>query len=150
MSDFNLNQINIQESLTKDDFIAIYPVIYQLRNNLNFDMFIKFLTLAKQDGYRIFYASYKKSIVGIIGMRVQNDLCWGHHLYVDDLVVDKDFRNKKIGTKLMKFAEEFAYNEKCQCIRLASGISRIEAHKFYEQLKYRKTSFTFALNLKYP
>ncbi|OLT63268.1 hypothetical protein BJP37_13075 [Moorena bouillonii PNG] len=125
----------------------VYNVINQLRDKLTFDEFIDRVKLAKGTGYKLFYGLIGEKVVGVVGLRILDDLCWGHHLYVDDLVVDESWRNRGIGKKLMKYVENLAYSEQCQYIRLASGISKTEAHKFYKSLGYQTTSFSFALKL---
>ena len=140
-------KLEIQECRTDDEIRAAYPIVRQLRDSLDLSAFLHRVTKAKQGGYRLFCSRSREGIVGAIGLRIQDDLCWGHNLYVDDLVVDANLRSKGIGEFLMRFAEKLARSEECQCVRLASGISRTEAQRFYERLGYRKTSFAFALDL---
>jgi ribosomal protein S18 acetylase RimI-like enzyme len=143
-----LSILEILEAQTNQDMQLAYPVINQLRDKLTFDEFLNRVRLAQSTGYKLFYAlTGEKAVVGAVGLRILDDLCWGHHIYVDDLVVDESWRRRGIGKKLMKYVEDFAHFEQCQYIRLASGISRTEVHKFYEELGYQKTSFSFALKL---
>jgi|SRR6476620_1172082 len=139
--------LEILESHTVQDMQFTYSVINQLRDKLTFDEFLNRVRLAQPTGYKLFYALIGEKVVGAIGLRILDDLCWGHHLYIDDLVVDESLRSQGIGRKLMKYVENLAHSEQCQYIRLASGISRTEAHNFYEGLGYQKTSFAFALKL---
>lgn len=145
--EINFSKIQIQESQTVKDMHIVYPVICQLRNNIDIETFLERAKNAKQGGYKLFYACFDCQILGAIGLRIQDDLCWGHNLYIDDLVVDEALRGKGIGEALMKFALKLAYSQKCEYVRLASGISRTEAHNFYEKLGYHKSSFSFALKL---
>ncbi len=142
-----LSDLKIQESSTEQEIRAVYPVMHQLRDNLDLDTFLERVTRAKQGGYQLFCACVGERVVGVIGLRIQDDLCWGHNLYIDDLVVDEALRGRAIGKALMRFAVDLARSQKCQYVRLASGMSRTRVHKFYEQLGYGKTSFAFALKL---
>lgn len=142
-----LSDLKIQEALTEQDLGTVYPVIYQLRDQLSFNTFLDRIIQARQGNYRLFSAHLGKRVVGVIGLRIQDDLCWGHNLYIDDLVVEQTLQGKGIGQALMKFAENLARSEKCQYVRLASGISKTKAHEFYERLGYHQTSFAFALKI---
>jgi ribosomal protein S18 acetylase RimI-like enzyme len=139
--------IQILECHSEEEVRALYPIMHQLRNSLSLKEYLARVARARNDGYRLFYANFSERISGTIGLRIQNDLCWGHNLYVDDLVVDETLRCLRIGEALMRFAENLATSEKCDYVRLASGIDRKRVHRFYERLGYRKTSFTFALKV---
>jgi ribosomal protein S18 acetylase RimI-like enzyme len=143
----NFSEIQIQESLTVYEIRAVYPVIHQLRDSIDIETFLDRVNKAQQGGYKLFYVSFENQVVGAMGLRIQDDLCWGHNLYIDDLIVDEALRNQGIGKALIKFAVDLAHSQKCEYVRLASGISRIQAHDIYEKLGYRKTSFSFALKL---
>lgn len=138
----------ILECHTLEEAKALYPVVRQLRKPLTIARFLDRFQKAKHGGYRLFYAKLGDSITGVIGFRTLDDLRWGHHLYIDDLIVDEHVQGKGIGSALLLFAERFAVSEKCLCVRLAAGISRARAQEFYEQLSYRRVSDMFALELK--
>ena len=57
------------------------------------------------------------------------------------------YRRRGIGKKLMEQVERFAVEQGAPYVGLASGISRVEAHAFYESIGYRKTSFWFRKSL---
>jgi GNAT superfamily N-acetyltransferase len=143
-----LSTLEILEAQTIEDIQLAYPVVNQLRDQLTFSEFLDRVSVAQRKGYKLFYALTSENlVVGAVGLRIWDDLCWGHHIYVDDLVVDKLWRNQGVGKKIMEYVKDLAHLEQCQYIRLASGISKIEAHGFYESLGYRRTSFSFALKL---
>jgi GNAT superfamily N-acetyltransferase len=139
--------IEIRQCHSQEEFKALYAIMHQLRGSLSLDEYLARIERARHGGYQLFYANFRERIAGTIGLRIQDDLCWGHNLYVDDLVVDESLRGLRIGEGLMRFAESLARSEKCDYVRLASGIDRTRVHRFYERLGYRKTSFTFALKV---
>ena len=138
----------ILECHTLEEAKALYPVVRQLRKRLTIVKFLDRLQKAKHGGYRLFYATLDDSITGVIGLRTLDDLRWGHHLYIDDLIVDEHVQGKGIGSALLLFTERFAMSENCHYVRLAAGITRVRAHEFYEQLSCRRVSDMFALELK--
>lgn len=139
--------LEICECLLLADMESAYKVMSQLRTNITVTEYLERVKLATSAGYRLFCARDKDTIVGVIGFRVQHDLCWGTNLYVDDLVVDEYHRRQGIGTALMQHAENSAKEINCDFVRLASGINKQEAHRFYEAIGYKKTSYAFALKL---
>ncbi len=144
----SVHKPKILECHTLEEAKALYPVVRQLRKRLTLDKFLDRFQKAKHGGYRLFYAQVGDSIAGAIGFRTLDDLRWGHHLYIDDLIVDGHVQGNGIGSALLLFAERFAMSENCHHIRLAAGLTRARAHEFYEQFSYRKVSAMFALELK--
>ena len=58
--------------------------------------------------------------------------------YVEDLVVDEDYRGQGFGEKIMKKLIATARLKKSGSINLTSRPSRVAAHKLYEKLGFRK------------
>ena len=63
---------------------------------------------------------------------------------VTALVVDVAFRGCGIGRALMEEAERWAATHGCALLEVTSNQRRVDAHKFYEQLGYERTSYRFA------
>ncbi|WP_040209957.1 GNAT family N-acetyltransferase [Clostridium polynesiense] len=64
---------------------------------------------------------------------------------VSGLVVDKDHRQRGIGTELLTVVEDWCFRKGCLGVRINSGSRRKEAHKLYEKLGYinKKTYNSF-------
>lgn len=78
----------------------------------------------------ITYVAYEDDVfAGGIYIEVNED-----SLYIDLLAVNKDFREKKIGTKLMLYAEQIARVKHMVSIEL--GTAEFQARAFYEKLGY--------------
>ena len=102
-----------------------------LRDKLDDDEFDRRLAHAVAQGYRALAAYDDKHMVGVLGYRLTDDLCWGRTFYIDDLVVQPDHRGGGIGAKLLATAREMAAKD-CDAIRLCSGLTRENAHRFYQ------------------
>ena len=50
--------------------------------------------------------------------------------------MSKEYRNKKVGTKLVNEIENWAKENGIKKVRVNSGFSRKEAHEFYRSLGY--------------
>jgi GNAT superfamily N-acetyltransferase len=61
------------------------------------------------------------------------------HVLIQGIVVERDWRGRGIGRRLMAEAEEFARRRGVGYVRLRSGSQRAEAHRFYESLGYRSS-----------
>ena len=58
--------------------------------------------------------------------------------HVDYVCVHEDYRNQKIGHKMMEYAILFAKEKGASRMELTSGNQRIAAHKLYESLGFIK------------
>jgi len=97
-----------------------------------------------------FLAEMDGNIVGMVGVRKT-------FLYeVDDvatqitvIVTKEGYRNKGIGTALIKFVEEWAEREGTKVIVLTSGIKaeRLKAHELYKTAGFDITGYRFVKKL---
>jgi len=60
--------------------------------------------------------------------------------YIENVIVDKNYRKKGIGRKIMEMAIEYAKENNCYKAVLQSGAKRTEAHKFYEKIGFNGES----------
>ncbi len=123
------------------DFSEIFSLLKQLwlhkkSNKRIKEAFIKGLRSAQQE-YLI--AKQDKRIVGFAALTITNSL-WdeGNSLYIEALVVDRIYRGRGIGTKLMKAITEIAKKRKCKSINFDSGLFRKDAHSFYKEQGFKK------------
>lgn len=122
------------EEPSDDELPATFAVVRQLRAHLDLAEFVACVTRQRATGYRLVVARDPSgAIVGAIGMRPVDTLARGHHLHVDDLVVDQACRNRGIGDALMAFAERWAAEHGCASVFLDA---RAEAMRFYARLGY--------------
>lgn len=124
-----------------EDIAVIAPILKLLRGGFEEDMFQQRLTRALNNGYRCFVASNAR---GLLGYHVSYDVFWGKTLYIDDLVVEPNHRSAGIGAHLVEHAKREARALECDHIRLCSGLTRADAHRFYEQNGFAKSSLQFA------
>lgn len=122
------------EEPNDDDLPAAFPVVRQLREHLDLADMVARVRRQRAIGYRLFVArDASGTVVGAIGMRPVDTLARGHHLHVDDLVVDAAHRSGGIGAELMAFAERWAAEHGQTSVFLDS---RPEAMRFYARLGY--------------
>ena len=85
---------------------------------------------------RVFVADYDGIIVGYLHAEVYKPLYFESLINFLGLAVSKEYRNHKIGTKLINEVEDWAKSIGITKIRVNSGYSRKDAHEFYRKLGY--------------
>lgn len=113
-------------------------------------IFLKNLSLANIHYYvaETRTAGIKKQVIGFISIHIQFQL---HHCAkvaeIMELFVDKEFRDRKIGSVLTGIAIKIANKSNCDTIELSSNVKRKKAHHFYEKENFRKTHFKLTMKL---
>lgn len=78
-----------------------------------------------------------KEIVGMLTLIIYRIPVWKKG-WIEDLVVDKPYRNKGIATKLIRQAVEIAKSEGVLSLNFTSSPTRMEANRLYERLGFKK------------
>lgn len=98
-------------------------------------------------GYRVagVLVDGEDDAVAVAGFRVDDKLAWGRHLYVDDLVTRRAFRQQGHGRALMGWLLDRARADGCQQLHLDSGAGphRHDAHALYHASGLRISSHHF-------
>jgi GNAT superfamily N-acetyltransferase len=74
---------------------------------------------------------------------VSENLAWGRHLYVDDLVTLPEARSNGCGAVLLAWLSKLAESEGAGELHLDSGTGRTDAHRFYEREGLKVSSYHF-------
>ena len=68
--------------------------------------------------------------------------------FIENVVTDKDYRKLGLASRVMDMAIAFAKDHHCYKVILQSGISRTEAHRFYEHMGFHgETKKAFDMRL---
>ena len=86
-------------------------------------------------------------VLAVAGFRVAENLAWGRHLYVDDLVTAAAARSTGCGQELFDWLVRYAVEAGCGQLHLDSGVQRFDAHRFYLRNRMSITSHHFARTL---
>jgi ribosomal protein S18 acetylase RimI-like enzyme len=131
-----------------DDYSSIFELLKQLWPDIQ----LKYETLQvvyekalKSKNQKFIIGSIDNKIVGFCSLTIKNSL-WqsGNIGHIDELIVDKSFREKGVGRKLLDKVTKIAEANKCKRIELDSAFHRKEAHKFYENLGYENRAYLFS------
>lgn len=124
--------------------------IYKLLNELNegridYNIFINKYkkNINKTDFYGI-VAEINKKVVGVLIARLIDRLTKKNKtLYIDDLIIERDYRSKGIGKELLQSAVNYAKENKYGQIELTSYIPNQKAQDFYIKNGFKKHSYKF-------
>jgi ribosomal protein S18 acetylase RimI-like enzyme len=132
--------------ITINDLDRVFELLNTLyENKLKYEKFkeIYKLKLNDENSYYI-VATEENKIIGILTSELQVKLHRSKkQSFIEDLIVDKDYRNKGIGKALLQNAVDYAKNNNCEVIELTSYIKNENAHRFYENNNFIKHSYKF-------
>jgi len=130
----------------KDDLIGIIKLNEQLNNgnpySLNENEIQNLWESIENNGIRYFLAKTNGKIIGSLYICIIINLTYNKKSigYIENVIVDENYRKKGIGKKLMEMAIEYAKEKNCYKVVLQSGMKRTEAHKFYENIGFNGES----------
>jgi len=128
----------------KNDLNGILELLKQLGENTGFSenkdlgYFNNIWNKIENNNIKYFLAKDNGKIVGSCYICIIPNLTYnGKSIgYIENVIVDKNYRRKGIGKKIMEMAIEYAKINNCYKVVLQSGIKRVEAHKFYEKIGF--------------
>jgi len=81
--------------------------------------------------------------IGITGFWIGTKLWCGKYMELDNVVVSKKHRSKKVGQLIFNFMEKKAKELDCTMLALDSYTDNFKAHKFFYQQNYIPRGFHF-------
>jgi GNAT superfamily N-acetyltransferase len=126
---------------------AAWPLIAQLRPHLDEDALVAQLQRQFDEGFRAAVLYDEGMPRAYAGWRVHENLVYGRHMYVDDLVTDETVRSRGYGKTLLDWLKAEAKALGCARLQLDSGTFRKDAHAFYLREGLRIEAFHFGLAL---
>jgi len=140
-----MDRIKIMESDT--EIMSCYPVLSQLRPQVQQAGFVEHVRRLAADGYRLCSLTDQDVVKVVAGFRVSESFAWGKYLYVDDLVSTEADRSKGYGGAMFDWLVAHARSMRCDQLHLESGVQRFGAHRFYLRKGMNISSHHFQLVL---
>ncbi len=138
----------IREVKSDEEILACYPVVAQLRSNVEQHEFLDRVHDQQKAGYQLVFAEDGGRVIAVAGYRISNSLAWGRYLYVEDLVTVGLDRSSGHGQALMDWLVARAEKRKCDSFHLDSGVQRHAAHRFFLRNRMSITSHHFSMQLE--
>lgn len=139
--------MSIQLAESDEQISRCFDVMTQLRPHLQREQFVQRVRRQQQGGFQLAYLEDAGRVVAVAGFRIVENLAWGRHMYVDDLVTDAAVRSAGHGRRLFDWLTNHARDAGCEQLHLDSGVQRFDAHRFYLTRRMRITSHHFAMEL---
>lgn len=136
-----MNSIHLAD--TDAQILACFPVMQTLRPALERESFVARVRRQQANGYRLAWRESAGLPVAAAGFRITENLAWGRHLYVDDLVTLETHRSQGHGAVLLAWLFRQAAAQGCAELHLDSGLQRTETHRFYRREGMEITSHHF-------
>ena len=133
--------------LEKEDYREYITLINNFREcNISKDEFIKILENIKING-NIYIYKIDNKIAGTISLLLEQKFIHNGAIYgyIEDLFVDKTYRNMGIGSKLLDYViDKVRKIKKCRIIKLNCNQQLIY---FYQNKKFEKYGYTMFLKI---
>lgn len=134
----------ITELTTIEQWVQAFPVMKQLRTDINKHTYLNLFSEMRKEGYRLFAFSVNEQIVSLAGFCIRTNFYNKRHVYIYDFITDASHRSKGYGEKLLRFIHQWSLENGAEFVALESGIQRTEAHRFYEEkFDYDKWCYSF-------
>ena len=126
------------------DVPRLVELIHELGHEIDEKHVRKNLKALKKTGEAPLVATLDKTIVGMCGVGARVVIHRPAPLgRITALVVAKDAQRHGIGRMLVEAAENWMRKRGCQLVEVTSNDRRAEAHAFYRQLGYERSSIRF-------
>lgn len=143
-----MTDVELRELTTEAEWVAAFPVMNQLRTDLDEAQYLDYLERMTAEGYRLFGLFVDGDVAAVAGVEILTNMYYGRHLWVFDLVTDADHRSRGFGHQLFQHLTEWATARDCETIALESGLQRERAHQFYEEnVGMNRESYVYSMNL---
>ena len=126
---------------------SAWSLVAQLRPHLGADALVAQLQRQFTEGFRA-NVLYDDGVPrAYAGWRVHENLVYGRHMYIDDLVTDETMRSRGYGKAMLDWLKAEAKRQGCARLQLDSGTFRKDAHAFYLREGLRIEAFHFGIPL---
>lgn len=125
-----------------------WPLVAQLRPHLDADALVARLQRQFAEGFHAHVLHDDGAPRAYAGWRVHENLVYGRHMYVDDLVTDETVRSRGYGKAMLDWLKAEARRLGCHKLQLDSGTFRKDAHAFYLREGLRIEAFHFGIALE--
>lgn len=135
-NDFDINDIIIRQAKIEDYKDICKICCDDLGYNCSEELVKERLEGLDKNNERVLVAVYNSEVVGYLHAQIYKTLYFEELINFLGLAVSKEYRNKKVGTRLVNEIENWAKENGIKKVRVNSGFSRKEAHEFYRSLGY--------------
>jgi len=140
----------IIRKLELKDLEQVFKLLNELyENQIQYDIFVeKYKESLNDNNFYGIIAEENYKVMGVLISRLTNRLVKSKYiLFIDDLIVDKNYRSNGIGKLLLQNAIDHAIEKNCETVELTSYITNQNSHRFYEKNGFKKQHYKFKKHL---
>ena len=138
-----MNNVIINTIDNASEMIAQYDLICQLSPNVTFEEYSLMINDMVKLNYQQAVAYINEKPIGVCGFWINTKIYSGKYIELDNVVVDRNYRNKNIGQLLCYYVLEIANKNNCKTAMLDAYLENTQAHTFYERIGFKKKGFHF-------
>lgn len=132
-----------------EDFDVILPLLHQLYPDKTFDLALlqcAYGRLLVSEQWVFLCAVRDQLVIGFGSLTIKTNLLWCGTLigYVNDMVVDGEYRGRRIGTQILDGLISWARERGCNRIELNASFERKAAHAFYEHRGFKCGAYFYS------
>jgi GNAT superfamily N-acetyltransferase len=136
--------MEIRELTDQSERRKAVPLIRQLFTDAEPE---EILEWTRDDEYHLFGGFVESELVGVAGVLLKHVLHHARHAWLYDLVVDEQHREEGYGSTLVEFVEQWADEQECEYVALASPLTKEGVHRYYEGQNYEKWGYVIEKEL---
>lgn len=139
--------MKIQYATTKEQLIACFDVMKELRPHHTTESFLTTMDAMKAEGYHLLYLTDDEQVVCVAGFRFTTTLYDGLIIDFDDFVTSTAARNKGYAGFMFDHLAGIAKEKGIKNIHLNSNHLRFDAHRFYLNKKMKIIAHHFRMDV---
>ena len=133
---------------TDQEIRECFSVMEHLRPHLVLETFLEQVERMRlQHQYQLIYLR-DEYVVCVAGIRIGEWLHTGRYLEIEDLITLPQARSQSYGEQIFHWILDYAKQERCQQVRLVSGVAREAAHRFYLKQGMRFEAKYFSMDVR--
>ncbi|MDA7705566.1 GNAT family N-acetyltransferase [Rickettsiales bacterium] len=126
-----MSNIEVKDINSKEIMDSYYLIIQSYPNLTKEEYSDTVKEMMELSNFKMIGAFIDNQIIGISGYVISKMFYCAKFLRISNLIIDKNHRNQKIGTKMIHFLEEKARNNNCKHVILDSFIGNKKSHSLY-------------------
>ena len=130
------------------DLNSIAELLASLNEGKNTHDMHPIIAELQKRNYRCVGVITEGKLIGICGVWPLYKHYVGKHIEVDNVTIDKGYRNLKIGESMIAFVEKWAVSEGFKAIELNAYVKNEAAHRFWGKVGFKNLGFHMRRNLE--
>lgn len=134
-------------SSEKELLSECYPLMGQLRPDLDYQDYLERLENQMACGYELGCLCEAEKPLGLIGFSIADCFSAGKHVYIFDFIVEQTFRSKGLGKLLLEWLLVYARTQGCKRVHLDISLSRGDAARFFLKENFSVSALHYSKSL---